>query len=457
MIPEDAGLQPASCPVPSIRDTSSLARPGQRVFVQLPTPLSSHPSASLSSYMRRIPLFIALSLGANATLGVVLWQRSTASSSLPHSVNSTSNPARSNSSSAATPDAFAAQWQQILQNPDDNVALSLLRSSGFPPEVIRSLMTERIRARYQPRLRELAAKQAETPYWRTNAWYNFDGDVATRSERRALEREIQDTIRKLLGDDTDSLSFYARDRRTRSYGNLSSEKVTEIEAITRDYSDLSSQIRENSKGVILAEDREKLAFLEKEKRADLAAVLSPEELEEYDRRNSTSARDIRAKFRFFEATEAEFLALYQLQRDFNARYGYENLSGEQDDRRRAALPQLTEQFKAALGPERYAEYEIFTDSNYQRTRSDLVQLGLPAGAARDLVATQRASNKRAEAIRADKSLAPDDKAAQLAALEKDATEKVTATIGAENLTEYKKYTGGWLNRLAPKPKAPATR
>ncbi|ATC63349.1 hypothetical protein CMV30_04935 [Nibricoccus aquaticus] len=405
---------------------------------------------------RRTPLLIAFSLVANAALAVVLWQRSTSPAAhSPHSTAASPSPAAT--AAAQTPDAFSAQWQQLLQNPDDTAALSLLRSSGFPPEVVRSLMTERIRSRYQDRFRALAAKQAETPYWRTNAWYNFDGDVATRSERRALEREISDSVRKLLGDDTDSLSFYERDSRARSFGNLPSVKITELQAISRDYGELSSQIRDNAKGVVLAEDREKLAFLEKEKRTDLSALLTPDELEDYDRRNSPSASEIRGKLRFFDATETEFLALYQAQHDFDARYGRDNLSGEQSDLRKAALPQLTEQFKAALGPERYAEYELLTDGNYSSTRSTLTQLGLPADSARELVATQRAANKRAEAIRADKSLNSEQQASQLAALEKDATEKVTATIGAQNLDEYKKYTGNWLTRLAPKPKNPATR
>ncbi len=407
--------------------------------------------------MRRTSLFIALSLTANAALGVVLWQRTTPPSAPPTST-STSITANSSHAAALTPAAFSAQWRQLLQSPDDTTALAFLHSSGFPPDIVRSLMSERIRARYQDRFRELDAKQTKTPYWKTGgAWYNFDSDVATRSERRALEREIQDTVRQLLGDDSNSLNPYESDRRSRSYGDLPSDKITQIEAITRDYGELNSQIRDNAKGVILAEDREKLDFLQKERRADLAAVLTSQELEEYDRRNSPSAGEIRGKLRFFDATEAEFLALYQAQRDFDTRYGRDNLSGEKSDLRKAALPQLTERFKAALGTERYAEFELLTDGNYSSTRSSLTQLGLPADSARELVATQRAANKRAEAIRADKSLTPEQQATQLATLEKESVEKVTATIGVQNLADYKKYSGNWLTRLAPPSKTPSTR
>jgi hypothetical protein len=254
--------------------------------------------------MRRTPLLIALSLTANAALAVVLWQRNSSPSSSPHSPHSTDSSASSSSLAAPQdPAAFSARWKQLLQNSDDIAALTFLRSSGFPPSVVRSLMTERIRARYESRFRELDVKKNETPYWRTTAWYNVDDDVTTRAERRSLQREIQDAIRALLGDDVASLHSFERDRRSRSYGSLPPAKITEVEAIDRDYRELTAQVRENAKGFTLTEDREKLAFLEKEKRADLAAVLSPEELEEYDRRNSPASGEIRNKLRHFDATE----------------------------------------------------------------------------------------------------------------------------------------------------------
>ncbi len=406
--------------------------------------------------MRLIPAVITVSVIANAVLGVVFWQRTSA----PSNAAPTHNHAGTHpniSPAATTPAAFAARCSQLAHDPDDATALAFLRSSGFPPEIVRSLMVERIRARYQPRISELDARRAETPYWRArNLYYGFDDDVALRAERRALEREIADTLRQVLGDAAETLHPYERERRARSYGDLPPSKVAEIEAINRDYSELTSQIRERSKGAILPEDREQLAFLEKEKRADLVASLTPEQLEEYDRRNSPAAGEIRNKLRYFEATESEFVALYHAQRDFDARYGRDNLSGEQQDRRRAALPELTEQFRAALGPERFAEFELLTDGNYRNTHSFVLNRSLPADTARELVVTQRATNQRADAIRSDKSLTPEQRTAQLADLEKEAVAKVTAAVGADHFNDYKQNAGHWLNRIAP-PQKPAAR
>lgn len=405
--------------------------------------------------MRNVVPLVALSLLANAALGVALWQRPGTAPVASRSSETASLYTRSNTT--IDPAVLNKTWQLVSQSPDDSAMIDFLRRSGFPPEVVRGLVNERVRTRYEPRFRELAAKKSETPYWRSN-WYNYDDDVALRAEGRALYREVQSVIQKLLGEEDELPSAFERENRRRRYGDLPSGKVTNLEAINRDYTDISAQVREHAKGVILAEDREKLAFLEKEKRADLADILSPEELAEYDRRNSPSAAEIRGKLKFFDASEDEYNRLYQAQRDFDALYGRDNLSGEQSARRKAALPELTEKLKQALGPERYAEYEIVTDSNYRDTRDLLGSIGVPAGTARELVVLHRATNRQTQAIRNDPSLTVEQRASQLALLQQTATEKVIATIGTKNLPDYQKnYTGGWLKKITEQPKTDSSR
>jgi hypothetical protein len=55
----------------------------------------------------------------------------------------------------------------------------------------------------------------------------------------------------------------------------------QLTSITTDYKDMAQGIYEQSPPLIRPEDREKLTFLEKEKTADLATVLTAEELELY--------------------------------------------------------------------------------------------------------------------------------------------------------------------------------
>lgn len=72
--------------------------------------------------------------------------------------------------------------------------------------------------------------------------------------------------------------------------NLSREKWDELQSIAADYGELAEKIYRRSNGLIAPADRAQLALLEKEKHADLAALLAPEELDAYQRRAADTAR-----------------------------------------------------------------------------------------------------------------------------------------------------------------------
>lgn len=406
--------------------------------------------------MPRVSIIIlALSTVINAVFGVVLYQRLSVRPTADLRDNGSTAPQPTATASAPLSDA--ARWQKISDATDDAGFVTQLRSAGFPPHVVRALVGERIEARYATRLRALRRQSPGKPYWQANGWYNSDLDLASRNEQRAINREIADTVMALLGDDPAAVSPTLRAYRARTYGNLPPAKVMAIEAINRDYREIAANVHAETQGIVLSTDREKLILIENERRADLTRLLTPEELVEHDIRNSPAALEIRSKFRYFDATEPEFLALYQLQRDFDARYGRDNLSGEQNDRRKEALPELTRQMETALGSERFANFEILTDGNYPATRGSMTELGLPPESAAELVRVQRSTTRRADAIRSDKTLTSDQRSLQLAALAKEATAQTMSTLGsAENLSSYKRNTAGqWLTRLAPLEKSAA--
>jgi len=218
--------------------------------------------------MRRLPLVLALSLIANASLGVVLWQRAAARSS---SLSSDHTPAPLSTSDKTTRPTDTERWQQISTLPDDTAYIAALRAAGFPPEVIAALTRERVTARYASRLRELKKQNPAKPYWQSD-WYDHDFNYGNYSAQRALYREIEDTLRSLLGPDALILSRHQRQDRERRFGPIASARISELEAIERDYSDIGLQLREQTKGVMLASDRERLAYLEREKRADLETL-----------------------------------------------------------------------------------------------------------------------------------------------------------------------------------------
>ncbi|MGC4074097.1 MAG: hypothetical protein QM760_16615 [Nibricoccus sp.] len=399
-------------------------------------------------------IILVFSLAANGALAIAIW---------PHLNDRPVHGGLEKPGTANIPPSEthsdSARWQEISDIANDTDLITRLRAEGFPPETVRALVTQRVYARLKPRLDALKQKAPPPkPYWQNGGWWSaYNLDPATRAEQRALWREAEDTVKALFGSDSEPQSAYQREQRARSFGPIPSEKISEIEAISRDYDEMIESINDNAKGVMLASDRQKLAYLEKEKRADLARLLAPEELEEYDRRNSSSAEETRNKLKFFDGTEDDFLKLFALQREFDDRYGHDNLSGEAKDRRKAALPELDRQIEAMLGPERYAQFQIVNDVNFSATRATLERVGLPQEKAPDLVVIQRDAKKRAEIIRNDRSLTTSQRDEQLAALQKEATRKASTILGSEeNLDMFKRTAGQWLGKLVsranPDPK-----
>ncbi|MBI5423844.1 MAG: hypothetical protein HZA32_07135 [Opitutae bacterium] len=401
--------------------------------------------------MKVTPVLLALSLAANLALGAFAYSR-------------WSSPPTTSVAAIYTPLPAAPRLPVIVPTPPnarfvapaDNASyVAQLRADGFPPDVIRALVQMRVSRRYQDMKKALRGPIPDE-YWKAVDFSNFPGGPTTpemRAAFRQLDRDMADELRALLGTGNDALSPYERSRRERTMGHLSSEKINQVEALQRDYADLRRQVTESSNGLILKTDREQLRLLEREQRADLAAVLTPDELREYDLRASPSADATRSKLRFFDATEDEYRALATLQLEFDQTYGVTNLSQDEQTRRRTAEPQLLEKIKAQLGPERFATYLVTTDGVFSETRAFTRSYGYDDAMARQLVATKQDFSRRADAVLNDSSLSREARTAALTALNTEASTQLGATLGADNFAKYRRSAGNWMNKLG-KPSTP---
>jgi hypothetical protein len=405
--------------------------------------------------MSRLSLLIAVSLVANVVLGVVWWQRASANEratavSAGRERLAVVDDPQSNAGGAAS------GWPAFDSVATDEDFVARLRRDGFPTRVIRDLVRLRIQDRYAARIAELSVDARPVPYWR-NRLPPDEGHFERRASLRALHREITDTLKALLGSDAFALPGEpAFENRERTYGPIPPDKIAGIEAIVADYAEMSNQVREATKGILFPEDREMLVFLEQERRADLARLLTPGELAEYERRSSQTAMALRNQLRHFAPSETEYLAMYEVQRAFDDRYGLNHLSGEQADRRRDARRELFSAMEAALGAGRFEEYRLTTDGNYGATLSVVEAAGLPKDRARDLVRIQQDYNERAARLRAEAALAGEQTHAALEALATAARQDVGGIVGDRHMNQYLGRAGTWLRQLSPTP-APANR
>ena len=403
--------------------------------------------------MKPLAFILALSIAANAALAILFVrsnsghaQASTLSGSLTNANRKSDGTANSLASEAGALGLDAKTWSN-LQNGDLKTLAERLRSAGFPPAVVRAVVAALVDEKYAAQRKALLAKQDETPFWQRNG---FGYDSKLMSALRDLSKQERDEMKSLLGpdglaDSNDERQAWQR----RQYGDLPADKLEQMQAILSDYGDLRSDIYSKANGVMLPEDREKIALLEKEQRADLAAVLSPEELENYELRSSNTANTIRSQLSIFKPSEVEFRALFQATRAAEAQYGSLASGMVGSEQAGKIRDTVLASLQTQLSPERYAELQQATDPKYQMTNRLVARLELPASSAVEAVAIQTDVQQRAQAIRRDTTLSPEQRTAQLAVLSQEATSKLSATLTPRGLEAYKQYGGFWLQNLNP--------
>ena len=330
---------------------------------------------------------------------------------------------------------------QVLVGDDMRAIIERLRDEGFPPGMLHFVAGAKLNREFAARREALAPPPR---YWRGIS-HPTHKDSNRIAERRALEDEYRAAYKELVGDLPRHPLSILLDRR--AYGDLADDKIETVRAIENDYKLLREQLEAEMKGITFPDDKAQLELLDAEQRADFEKTLTPDELRAYDLRSSATAKKIRAQLKHFDASDAEYIALYDAQTVIDEQTAAEKLSA--DDHR--AL--LESQARDILAPERFEEYRIKTHASYDAVIDFVHGRDLPQKTATDLVGLQIDATGQAAQIRADAALTPEQHADRLAALTQETTGKLKAALGEAEFEEYykKKSTSGWLKQLESVP------
>lgn len=402
--------------------------------------------------MKLSSALIAASLAANVAMlaALVVIPSDSSPPAAPLSTSSLAHPAATTTAPADASTSPAKTWARLSTENLPSL-ITRLRAAGVPTSVLHALIYQR----FESRLKATARDDVNRPYWKKAS--ETPPDPKADAERAKLEREYADTVKQLLGTDAEpgSNDDESREMRFRQYGNLSAEKISQVQAVSQTYGERLSQIYNSARGGMLGPDvAEKIDAINREQHDAIAKLLTPDELLEYDLRNSQTSARLRMSLTGLNPTEAEYRALFPLYQAYDAQFPQIYISIKPEDMavRTAAQQQMQEQIKALLPPDRYADYLQASNLQYQQLNQLVARLELPLSAAAHVASVQQEIQSRANALRADRQLAPADRTAQLAALAAEAQTKITAAIGARGLEGYKQYGGQWLNQLTPAPR-----
>ncbi len=405
--------------------------------------------------MKPFPLLLAGSLTANIALfGALAWRPALAPPAFRdffqrnfHADDAGGVPRPVTAATTTATSAAKPLWSS-LRTDDLPTLIARLRGAGFPAAVIREIVRQQVSARYNARLAALMTPDPNLPFWKVSPY--GPNDSKRQEEINQLDRERAKVVRDLLSDESLATGDVSAAQR-RQFGNLSRAKIDAVQRIEDDYNDMFSAVRTAMNGITLPEDREKIALLNREKQADLASVLTPEELADYNVRSSPITNMLRNQLGLFDASESEFRAIFQMQQALNDKFppsiggGIANIGDYQQ--RQAVQQELEAQLKTALGDERYAEYSRDMNRDFQQLTRLTQRDNLPPETAvqayniRDQVA--QASNR----IYDDPALSADQKRAALQTLAQDTRAQLLSRLGPTSGPAYVKIADNWLNNV----------
>ena len=351
---------------------------------------------------------------------------------------------------------YIRRGKALLTTDDMAVLRDQLRALGLPEATVKEIVKARIASRYTAALRDIgnealsAARQH--PYWRGKQDYT-GGLIGYSSEQRLkmreIDREKENEAIRLFGTDktSDAASYYAF---------LTPEKSIQLNRLEGDYYDLWAQTAKEMAGFPMPGDKEKFQLIDDEKKRDMLALLTPEEKQANDLRNSDTARGLQRTFAGFNGTEEEYKAIFALRYPLEEKFPnevtrieaiYGNDISAYYKARGDAQKTIDAQIKDMLGDDRYADYQRAQRQDYQSLQAAAERFNLSADTVAQTYQARTDAANEAKRISDDKTLSTDQKNAAYAALAEQATAQIKASLGDEVGDAYINNALDWLKNL----------
>jgi len=352
-------------------------------------------------------------------------------------------------------------WAQ-LESADYKEYIARLRAFGVPEKTIRDIILADINRLFRPKFAALRPpkKPKSDKFWENkNNWWGPNRDMTKeqREQTAALQKEQKEMIKELLGKDVYEQmakeSGYP-DWTERMYGSLNPEQREKVEEIQQRFGEAQSDIYAKSEGYIDQDTQNELKALQRKAHDELAGILSPEQLEEYELRSSDIAQNMRWELRSFEPTADEFRAIFkrkQAEEDLSAA----SRSGEDDKpltaEEKKALAQkrkeLAAEFEKTLTSERMKEYKLMDDWAYR----NLLEGGVPKESVFKIADMKKEAEDAASRIKKDKTLTQDQRTEALMAIRVETENTLTGLLGERRAKAYGNNGGWWIRNIAQKP------
>lgn len=397
----------------------------------------------------RLRTLICLSLALNVALAVAVAWKSLARDHPPTTGGAlpqlTNRMARTRTVAVECPPQVLVvpasfHWSEI-ESADYRVYMTNLQNIGCPPRTIRDIIVADVDQVFIQRGRELLLP-LNRRVWEVLANDDEATELGKRIEKdwEALVDERKTVLKKLLGrenpfdsDDDEASKARERARWVRILDFLPPERQEQVLALRQACEDAVRELWQSTRDLTKEERQDRQRHqreLEAARDQQLSAVLSPDELAEYQLRISAGA-NVRHQLSRVEFSTEEIRAIAQINNE--RRQAESQVTGDKAEakQRRAELAQRAEtQLRQALGDTRFADYQRAQDSRFEVIGRVVERHGLPEATAVAAYELQVAAAAQATALRKEQNRTAEERQALLEAIFAETERSLKETLGA---------------------------
>jgi hypothetical protein len=336
-------------------------------------------------------------------------------------------------------------WDQI-QSTNYATLIKNLRAIGCPEQTIRDIVTSQVNRFYARR----RVTEVDFPNYQ---WWKSSPDQAlidaAEDKLRSLEAERRSLLTGLLGEgwDAESKAVIAARAGITLTGPILGEMPEGTKraalAIIAAAQDKIEAYQESQRLQNKAVDPMQMVRLREEPLVPLAAVLDPEQFDEFTLRYSPAAQQLRDMMRSMELTPDLFRELFN---SLNSIIGqpifyYAGSDAQLLRQQQQLLAQSDAVIKATLGPPAYTTYQLNQDALYRSSLALAQQLNLPEKVIVPIYEINRATQAELDRIRNDDTLSNDEKVEALAQTQVQQQQSLQQLMGADAFERWLQAQG----------------
>lgn len=314
------------------------------------------------------------------------------------------------------PEGFS--WDSI-ESRDYKQYIANLRAIECPERTIRDIIVADINKLYESREAPLRVEKLYTADRAPEKWGDL-ADLQRMRQLREVQLEKRALLKELLGiviplDPMRTVNPRPYGEFEAAFNALPDDKRADVQMIQENYwyhSDYLNTQFPNRRDPQYVQEYKRI---NEERRRELAKVLTPAELENYELRTSHTADYMRERLGAFGASEQEFRDIFRIKADYDMAVGgkYVGHLGPVEEAFPETRQEIEQRIRQVLGEDRYRDYQRAQDPNYRALSQIAVRYDLPPGVATSAYAIDQGYRELKARLSSDPALTPQQRKDEL--------------------------------------------